>query len=203
MQLAGKAATRVLRPAQRDRSDHHADQARQGSRRIARSPTASSARSRPSPAISARSCSRRSTTRRAGRRCCASTPYADLDALAQLAGTGARCSRRAKISSRAFEAQRVDTSFPGWVPADPATGQPPNMWKTAALVLLDALPGRHARTALSQSRASRGGLSAGAGHVHRQRDQRGAHDVAAHAARDPRLSSLALSRRPARSGSSR
>ena len=39
-----------------------------------------------------------------------------------------------------FEAQRVDTSFPGWVPADPATGRPPNMWKTACLVLLVLFP---------------------------------------------------------------
>jgi antibiotic biosynthesis monooxygenase (ABM) superfamily enzyme len=39
-----------------------------------------------------------------------------------------------------FQAQRVDTSFPGWVPADPATGRPPNMWKTAALVLLTLFP---------------------------------------------------------------
>lgn len=39
-----------------------------------------------------------------------------------------------------FEAQRVDTAFPGWVPADPATGRPPNMWKTGALVLLTLFP---------------------------------------------------------------
>ena len=39
-----------------------------------------------------------------------------------------------------FHAQRVDTSFPGWVPNDPATGQPPNMWKTATLVLLTLFP---------------------------------------------------------------
>lgn len=39
-----------------------------------------------------------------------------------------------------FEAQRIDTSFPGWVPADPATGKPPNMWKTAGLVLLGLFP---------------------------------------------------------------
>jgi antibiotic biosynthesis monooxygenase (ABM) superfamily enzyme len=39
-----------------------------------------------------------------------------------------------------FEAQRVDTSFPGWVPADPVTGQPPSIWKTAALVLLTLFP---------------------------------------------------------------
>ena len=39
-----------------------------------------------------------------------------------------------------FHAQRVDTSFPGWVPADPATGRPPNMWKTASLVLLTLFP---------------------------------------------------------------
>jgi antibiotic biosynthesis monooxygenase (ABM) superfamily enzyme len=39
-----------------------------------------------------------------------------------------------------FHAQRVDTSFPGWVPTDPATGKSPNMWKTAALVLLTLFP---------------------------------------------------------------
>ncbi|HXO18063.1 MAG TPA: antibiotic biosynthesis monooxygenase [Candidatus Dormibacteraeota bacterium] len=39
-----------------------------------------------------------------------------------------------------FQAQRVDTSFPGWVPADPSTGKPPNMWKTAGLVLLVLFP---------------------------------------------------------------
>lgn len=39
-----------------------------------------------------------------------------------------------------FQAQRVDTSFPGWVPANPVTGKPPNLWKTAALVLLTLFP---------------------------------------------------------------
>jgi antibiotic biosynthesis monooxygenase (ABM) superfamily enzyme len=39
-----------------------------------------------------------------------------------------------------FSAQRVDTSFPGWVPADPATGKPPSPWKTACLVLLALFP---------------------------------------------------------------
>lgn len=39
-----------------------------------------------------------------------------------------------------FEAQRVDTSFPGWVPANPVTGKPPSMWKTACLVLLTLFP---------------------------------------------------------------
>jgi antibiotic biosynthesis monooxygenase (ABM) superfamily enzyme len=39
-----------------------------------------------------------------------------------------------------FHAQRVDTSFPGWAPNDPATGKPPNMWKTASLVLLTLFP---------------------------------------------------------------
>ena len=39
-----------------------------------------------------------------------------------------------------FHAQRVDTSFPGWVGNDPATGKPPNMWKTACLVLLTLFP---------------------------------------------------------------
>jgi antibiotic biosynthesis monooxygenase (ABM) superfamily enzyme len=39
-----------------------------------------------------------------------------------------------------FVAQRVNTSFPGWAPADPATGKPPNMWRTASLVLLTLFP---------------------------------------------------------------
>jgi hypothetical protein len=39
-----------------------------------------------------------------------------------------------------FQAQRVDASFPGWVPADPVTGKPPNVWKTAGLVLLVLFP---------------------------------------------------------------
>jgi uncharacterized protein len=39
-----------------------------------------------------------------------------------------------------FHAQRVDTSFPGWVVNDPATGKPPNMWKTASLILLTLFP---------------------------------------------------------------
>jgi antibiotic biosynthesis monooxygenase (ABM) superfamily enzyme len=39
-----------------------------------------------------------------------------------------------------FQAQRVDTSFPGWVPASPVTGRPPSIWKTAALVLLTLFP---------------------------------------------------------------
>jgi uncharacterized protein len=39
-----------------------------------------------------------------------------------------------------FEAQKVDTSFPGWVPVSPVTGKPPNLWKTASLVLLTLFP---------------------------------------------------------------
>jgi uncharacterized protein len=39
-----------------------------------------------------------------------------------------------------FRAQRVDTSFPGWVPNNPATGKPPNKWKTASLILLTLFP---------------------------------------------------------------
>jgi antibiotic biosynthesis monooxygenase (ABM) superfamily enzyme len=39
-----------------------------------------------------------------------------------------------------FHAQRVDTSFPGWVSNDPVTGKPPNLWKTAALILLTLFP---------------------------------------------------------------
>jgi antibiotic biosynthesis monooxygenase (ABM) superfamily enzyme len=36
--------------------------------------------------------------------------------------------------------QRVDSSFPGWVPNDPVTGKPPAAWKTACLVLLTLFP---------------------------------------------------------------
>ncbi len=39
-----------------------------------------------------------------------------------------------------FHAQRVDTSFPGWIPNDPVTGKPPNRWKTACLILLTLFP---------------------------------------------------------------
>jgi uncharacterized protein len=39
-----------------------------------------------------------------------------------------------------FHAQRVDTSFPGWVPNDPVTGKPPNRWKAACLILLTLFP---------------------------------------------------------------
>ena len=39
-----------------------------------------------------------------------------------------------------FHAQRVDTSFPGWIPNDPNTGKPPNKWKAAALILLTLFP---------------------------------------------------------------
>ena len=39
-----------------------------------------------------------------------------------------------------FQAQRVDTSFPGWVPVNPVTGKSPNIWKTASLVLLTLFP---------------------------------------------------------------
>ena len=35
---------------------------------------------------------------------------------------------------------RIDNSFPGWIPNDPATGKPPSMWKTACLVLLTLFP---------------------------------------------------------------
>lgn len=36
--------------------------------------------------------------------------------------------------------QRVDTSFPGWFPTDPSTGQGPPNWKAAMLVLLGLFP---------------------------------------------------------------
>jgi antibiotic biosynthesis monooxygenase (ABM) superfamily enzyme len=39
-----------------------------------------------------------------------------------------------------FQTQRIDSSFPGWVPADPATGKSPSKWKTASLVLLTLFP---------------------------------------------------------------
>ena len=39
-----------------------------------------------------------------------------------------------------FHAQQVDTSFPGWVANNPVTGKPPNLWKTACLILLTLFP---------------------------------------------------------------
>ncbi|CAN5576190.1 hypothetical protein BH09VER1_BH09VER1_31750 [soil metagenome] len=38
------------------------------------------------------------------------------------------------------ELSRLATSFPGWVPVDPATGKGPPDWKTALLVLLGLFP---------------------------------------------------------------
>lgn len=38
------------------------------------------------------------------------------------------------------ELMRLHTSFPGWVPVDPMTGQPPPNWKAALLVLLGLFP---------------------------------------------------------------
>ena len=37
---------------------------------------------------------------------------------------------------KGFYAQRVDMAFPGWVPNDPTTGEPPDRWKTAGPILL-------------------------------------------------------------------
>ncbi|MFM7674160.1 MAG: antibiotic biosynthesis monooxygenase [Synechococcus sp.] len=55
-------------------------------------------------------------------------------------------SQRAALleESRAFmereELMRLSTSFPGWVPIDPVSGQAPPDWKTAMLVLLGLYP---------------------------------------------------------------
>jgi antibiotic biosynthesis monooxygenase (ABM) superfamily enzyme len=38
------------------------------------------------------------------------------------------------------ELMRLQTSFPGWVPLDPMTGEPPPNWKAACLVLLGLFP---------------------------------------------------------------
>lgn len=38
------------------------------------------------------------------------------------------------------ELMRLQTSFPGWVPLDPLTGEPPPNWKAALLVLLGLFP---------------------------------------------------------------
>lgn len=38
------------------------------------------------------------------------------------------------------ELMRLQTSFPGWVPLDPTTGEPPPNWKAAMLVLLGLFP---------------------------------------------------------------
>ncbi len=38
------------------------------------------------------------------------------------------------------ELMRLATSFPGWVPLDPLTGEPPPNWKAALLVLLGLFP---------------------------------------------------------------
>ena len=79
-----------------------------------------------------------------------------------------------------FHAQRVDTSFPGWVRNDPTTGKPPNMWKTAAPHSAHAVSGRHAGAQVSQSAAC--SAQPGGRHLHRQCAERGADHLAADAA---------------------
>ena len=81
-----------------------------------------------------------------------------------------------------FHAQRVDTSFPGWVPNDPATGKPPNRWKTACLILLTLFPVVMLELQVPQSALAE--LNPAVAHLHRQCDQRCADHVAADAAGD-------------------
>jgi antibiotic biosynthesis monooxygenase (ABM) superfamily enzyme len=64
---------------------------------------------------------------------------ANLDSWLKSDARGAMV-RESEELVRGFQAQRVDTSFPGWVPNDPATGSSPSMWKTACLVLLTLFP---------------------------------------------------------------
>jgi len=45
----------------------------------------------------------------------------------------------APLVERAY-LHRVNTSFPGWIPTDPATGKPPPNWKSTMLVLLGLYP---------------------------------------------------------------
>ena len=92
-----------------------------------------------------------------------------------------------------FHAQRVDTSFPGWAPTDPATGKPPNMWKTATLVLLTLFPVVMLELKISQSTSAR--AQSRVGHLHRQLDQRGTHDLAVDAACNSQLPRLDLPRK--------
>jgi len=48
-----------------------------------------------------------------------------------------------------FQAQRVDTSFPGWTPVDPVTGKSPNKWDDRSLVLLTLFPVVSSRSGFS------------------------------------------------------
>ena len=91
-----------------------------------------------------------------------------------------------------FHAQRVDTSFPGWVANDPATGKPPNMWKTACLILLTLFPVVMLELRFLNPHLRE--LNPAARHLHRQCDQRCADHVAADAAGHLWLPRLAVSR---------
>ena len=97
--------------------------------------------------------------------------------------------------SQGFHAQRVDTSFPGWVPNDPATGKPPNMWKTACLILLTLFP--VVMLELKFLNPQLASAQPGRPHLHRQCDQRRADHLAADAAGHLGLPRLAVSREPA------
>ncbi len=94
-----------------------------------------------------------------------------------------------------FHAQRVDTSFPGWVPSDPTTGKPPNMWKTAALILLTLFPVIMLELKFLNPQLAT--LNPAVAHFHRQRHQRRGHHLAADAARDLDVQRLAVSREQA------
>ena len=48
--------------------------------------------------------------------------------------------KQSKAFIESEELMRLATSFPGWVPIDPATGKGPPNWKTAMLVLLGLYP---------------------------------------------------------------
>ena len=94
-----------------------------------------------------------------------------------------------------FHAQRVDTSFPGWIPNDPVTGKPPNRWKTAALILLTLFPVVMLELKFLNPHLRE--LNSGRRHLHRQCDQRSADHLAADAAGHLGLPRLAVSRKSA------
>ena len=130
---------RLFRQARRDHGDGHRDQARQGSpiSRLGRAhPETPGDVSRLYRLVRPAAAAQRDA---AGRRCYHFDSAANLDE----AGSNPRSARRCQGErgpDQGFLAQRVDTSFPGWVPNDPTTGKPPNMWKTAGARTAHALP---------------------------------------------------------------
>ena len=94
-----------------------------------------------------------------------------LNAWLDIARSAQRWSKTPKSSSIASSLIASTRRFPAGFRSIRPPESRPNIWKTAALVLLGALPGRDARAEVPNAASARAAFRR-AGHLHRQRDQR-------------------------------